>query len=83
EDVWRNAGFDKFESESLPPGVSDMESVQRVEELFADVLGGHKLVVNNSKWVTFRTIRNKTLVKENMALLGDSAHTAHFSIGSG
>ncbi|MEN8944909.1 MAG: FAD-dependent monooxygenase, partial [Candidatus Nanopelagicales bacterium] len=83
EDVWRNAGFDKFDSESLPPGVSDMESVQRVEELFADVLAGHKLVVNNSKWVTFRTIRNKTLVKENMALLGDSAHTAHFSIGSG
>jgi len=65
EDVWRNAGFDKFESESLPPGVSDMESVQRVEELFADVLGGHKLVVNNSKWVTFNYPKQDTRQREH------------------
>lgn len=83
EDVWRNAGFDQCESEELPPGVSDMRSVEKVAELFADVLQGHNLIVNNSKWVTFRTVRNKTLVKDNLVLLGDSAHTAHFSIGSG
>ena len=52
-------------------------------KFFADVLEGHDLIANNSKWIAFRTIRNKSLVYENLVLLGDSAHTAHFSIGSG
>ena len=60
-----------------------MESIERIGEIFADALDGGSLIANNSKWITFRTIRNKTLILKNMALLGDSAHTAHFSIGSG
>ena len=83
EDVWRAAGFDKGDPVSLPPGVSDKESIARIAEIFADVLDGHSLTANNSKWMTFRTIRNKTLVHDNLVLLGDAAHTAHFSIGSG
>jgi len=83
EDVWKAAGFDKVDADSLPPGVSDEESIARVKEIFADALDGHSLIANNSKWVTFRTIRNKTLVHKNLVLLGDAAHTAHFSIGSG
>jgi anthraniloyl-CoA monooxygenase len=83
EDVWHKAGFDKVDAASLLPGVSDTESIARVKEIFADVLQGHNLIANNSKWVTFRTIRNKTLAHENLVLLGDAAHTAHFSIGSG
>jgi anthraniloyl-CoA monooxygenase len=83
EDVWRAAGFDKVDGESLPPGVSDEESIARVAEIFSDVLDGHQLIANNSKWVSFRTIRNRTLVYDNLVLLGDAAHTAHFSIGSG
>jgi anthraniloyl-CoA monooxygenase len=83
EDVWHKAGFDKVDAASLLPGVSDTESIARVKEIFADVLQGHNLIANNSKWVTFRTIRNKTLAYENLVLLGDAAHTAHFSIGSG
>lgn len=83
EDVWRAGGFDKVDPYSLPPGVSDEESIARLGEIFADILQGHSLIANNSKWVSFRTIRNKTLVHENLVLLGDSAHTAHFSIGSG
>ena len=83
ENVWRAAGFDKVDAASLPPGVSDLESIERVGEIFSDVLGGHSLIANNSKWVSFRTIRNDTLVHRNLVLLGDAAHTAHFSIGSG
>jgi anthraniloyl-CoA monooxygenase len=83
EDVWRAAGFDAVDAASLPPGVSDEASIARVREIFSDILGDHSLVANNSKWVTFRTIRNQTLVHENLVLMGDAAHTAHFSIGSG
>lgn len=83
EDVWRAAGFDAVDAASLPPGVSDEASIARIKEVFADILGDHTLVANNSKWVTFRTIRNQTLVHENLVLMGDAAHTAHFSIGSG
>ena len=83
EGVWKAAGFDKVDAASLPPGVSDEESIARIGEIFAEDLAGGSLIANNSKWVTFRTIRNKTLVYKNMALLGDAAHTAHFSIGSG
>lgn len=83
EDVWRAAGFDAVDADSLPPGVSDEASIEKIREIFADILGDHSLIANNSKWVTFRTIRNRTLVHENLVLLGDAAHTAHFSIGSG
>lgn len=83
EDVWRKAGFDKVDPASLPPGVSDTESIAKVKRIFANVLQGHDLIANNSKWVTFRTIRNRTLAYKNLVLLGDAAHTAHFSIGSG
>jgi len=83
ENVWRKAGFDKVDASTLPPGVSDTESIGRVKEIFSDVLHGRSLVANNSKWVNFRTIKNKTLAYKNLVLLGDAAHTAHFSIGSG
>lgn len=83
EDVWRAAGFDAVDADSLPPGVSDEASIEKIREIFADILEGHSLIANNSKWVTFRTIRNRTLVHENLVLIGDAAHTAHFSIGSG
>ena len=83
EDVWQRAGFDKVDAATLPPGVSDMESIERIAEIFKDDIAGGNLVANNSKWITFRTIRNRTLVHKNMALLGDAGHTAHFSIGSG
>ncbi|MDP4803448.1 MAG: bifunctional salicylyl-CoA 5-hydroxylase/oxidoreductase, partial [Candidatus Nanopelagicales bacterium] len=83
EDVWRACGFDKVDANALPPGVSDEESIERLGEIFADILQGHSLIANNSKWASFRTIRNKTLVHDNLVLLGDAAHTAHYSIGSG
>ncbi|WP_432565186.1 bifunctional salicylyl-CoA 5-hydroxylase/oxidoreductase [Kineococcus sp. SYSU DK003] len=83
QDVWRRAGFDATEGETFPPGVSDEHAVERIREIFADELGGHQVLTNNSKWLNFTTVRNESWYHGNVVLLGDAAHTAHFSIGSG
>ncbi|MGV9776240.1 bifunctional salicylyl-CoA 5-hydroxylase/oxidoreductase [Streptosporangium sp. NPDC003464] len=83
EDVWRRAGFDATEGEVFPPGVSDDYAVARIKEIFADELRGHTVLTNNSKWINFTTVRNERWYAGNVVLLGDAAHTAHFSIGSG
>ena len=67
----------------LPPGVSDTASVEFCASLFADALEGHQVFANNSKWINFVTVRNRRWCADNVVLLGDAAHTAHFSIGSG
>ena len=53
------------------------------ETLFADVLNGHEVLTNRSLWRNFPTIKCETWHHENVVLLGDAAHTAHWSIGSG
>jgi anthraniloyl-CoA monooxygenase len=63
--------------------VSDEASIARVAEIFADELRGHRVLANNSKWLAFTTVRNERWHHGNVVLLGDAAHTAHFSIGSG
>jgi anthraniloyl-CoA monooxygenase len=83
ENVWQRAGFDAFADQALAPGESDEKSVRLVREIFDDVLDDHQLFVNNSKWINFSTVRNERWSHENVVLLGDAAHTAHFSIGSG
>lgn len=83
EEVWRAAGFDVFASQEFAPGESDEKSIERIRELFADVLDGYDLMANNSKWIDFITVRNERWRHDNIVLLGDAAHTAHFSIGSG
>ena len=82
-DVWQRAGFAESAVDTFPPGVSDQQSVARVQELIGDILDGHQVLVNNSKWQSFVTITNRTWRHGNVVLLGDAAHTAHFSIGSG
>ncbi|WP_420121576.1 bifunctional salicylyl-CoA 5-hydroxylase/oxidoreductase [Nakamurella sp.] len=83
EDVWRRAGFDATADQQFPPGVSDEYAVGRIKEIFADELAGHEVLTNNSKWLNFHTVRNRHWHDGNLVLLGDAAHTAHFSIGSG
>lgn len=83
EDVWRRAGLDRTEAESFPPGSSDEYAVARIAEIFSDELQGHSIVTNNSKWINFHTVRNERWYDGNVVLVGDAAHTAHFSIGSG
>ncbi|WP_068330000.1 FAD-dependent monooxygenase [Janibacter terrae] len=82
EETWRRAGLDKFDV-TQPPGPSDEKSRKYLEELFADEIDGQPLLVNNSRWGNFRTRRAASWHAGRLALLGDSAHTAHFSVGSG
>jgi len=81
EDVWRRAGF--AGAPDLAPGLSDEESIARIRGLCAGVLGGHEIFGNHSRWTSFTTVRCATWRHGNVVLLGDAAHTAHFSIGSG
>ncbi len=83
DDVWRRGGFAAAEAVALAPGESDMRSVEAIGEIFADVLDGGRVLANNSKWISFTTVRNERWCHDNLVLLGDAAHTAHFSIGSG
>ena len=83
ESVWQRAGFATLAGAELAPGQSDERSAGLVRELFADILDGHDVLLNNSRWVSFATVRNERWRHGNVVLLGDAAHTAHFSIGSG
>ena len=81
--VWEAAGFGEYANRAWAPGESDQQSIDKIRELFADVLDGHGVMANNSRWISFTTVRNEHWVHDNVVLLGDAAHTAHFSIGSG
>jgi anthraniloyl-CoA monooxygenase len=85
EAVWQAAGFSELAAAAgdLAPGDSDTASIERVAGLFGGVLGGHALLANNSRWLSFATLRCASWHDGNVVLLGDAAHTAHFSIGSG
>jgi anthraniloyl-CoA monooxygenase len=83
ERVWQRAGFAALAGRPFAPGDSDEESIASIRDLFADVLDGHEVMANNSRWVSFATVRTETWRHGNVVLLGDAAHTAHFSIGSG
>jgi anthraniloyl-CoA monooxygenase len=74
EDTWLRAGLDS---------AGEMESAAVCEAIFAEFLQGRTLLSNRSTWVSFVTVRNETWHDGKLALIGDAAHTAHFSIGSG
>ncbi|NUO44439.1 MAG: bifunctional salicylyl-CoA 5-hydroxylase/oxidoreductase [Streptomyces sp.] len=74
EEVWQAAGFAELDAQ---------ESLDRCAKIFTEALGGRPLRSNNSAWTTFRTVVNAHWSHGNTVLLGDAAHTAHFSIGSG
>ena len=63
--------------------MSSDETLDYVGEVFAQDLNGHKLLSNNSKWINFLLVKNRKWFFENVMLIGDALHTAHFSIGSG
>lgn len=84
EEVWQKAGLDKMEKE---------ESIAFCERLFAKYLDGNRLMSNAShlrgsaQWIKFPRVVCRTWVHHNgrapVVLMGDAAHTAHFSVGSG
>ncbi|RSD10263.1 FAD-dependent monooxygenase [Amycolatopsis eburnea] len=79
EDTWRRAGFD------VTPGDTDSDevSLQYLADAFAEQLRGHRLIGNRTRWSRFRTVHCERWSAGKTVLLGDAAHTAHFSIGSG
>jgi anthraniloyl-CoA monooxygenase len=74
EPVWRAAGLDSMDED---------ESRAFCEQLFANDLRGRELFTNRSVWLDFPKVTNRVWHDRHVVLLGDAAHTAHFSIGSG
>ena len=79
EASWRAAGLDRMDAD---------QTIAACETMFAEWLGGHKLMSNaahraSSPWTRFVRVRNARWFHDNVVLIGDAAHTAHFSIGSG
>src|SRR3989454_5153230 len=74
EATWRAAGMDRADEHA---------TLAFCEALFRDELAGRQLLTNRSVWRSFGTLRTEHWHHENVVLLGDAAHTAHFSVGSG
>jgi anthraniloyl-CoA monooxygenase len=74
EETWQASGLDEHDEPA---------TVAYLERLFRDELQGHGLIANRSVWRRFPTVRNTRWYSGNVVLLGDAAHTAHFSVGSG
>lgn len=72
--TFQRYGFDTMTEEA---------SAALCEDLFADVLDGASLITNKSIWRQFPRMWCPTWVHDRYVLVGDAAHTAHFSIGSG
>ncbi len=72
--AWRSSGL---------CDATEQETADFVAALFADELRGHELLINRSIWRRFPTIHCGRWSHENIVLLGDAVHTAHFSVGSG
>ena len=73
-ETWSNAGFSHMNDEATR---------NYLEKVFAPDLNGKPLLSNNSKWINFLLVKNAEWHHENVVMLGDALHTAHFSIGSG
>jgi len=72
--TWRRAGLDRADPE---------HSRRLCQQVFAATLDGASLIDNNSIWRRFPWVRNRRWSTGNVVLIGDAAHTAHYSIGSG
>ena len=79
EETWLAHGLDNAETD---------QTIAFCEKLFAPYLNGHRLMANSAHlrgrdWLNFTRVGNERWVYENVVLLGDAAHSAHFSVGSG
>ncbi len=74
EETWKAGGMDQ---------ASEADTAAYLTDLFAEELEGHELIANKSVWRSFPTIRCADWSADNVVLMGDAVHTAHFSVGSG
>jgi anthraniloyl-CoA monooxygenase len=76
--TWQALGLD-----SLP----SKDSVHLLETIFEHALEGHALISQSrgepARWMRFTQVTNQTWYHDNLVLLGDAAHTTHFTLGSG
>ncbi|MFD7122016.1 FAD-dependent monooxygenase [Streptomyces sp. NPDC059922] len=77
--TWAGLGLDR---------ASEADGLALLERLFAGPLDGHRLIGRSqtdgsAQWLNFRTLTNRTWHRGNLVLLGDAAHTTHYSIGAG
>lgn len=77
-----SAGFDTTTA-ATAWNESDETSLAYLQEAFAHSLEGHQLIGNRTKWMRFRTVTCERWSSDRVVLLGDAAHTAHYSVGSG
>uniref|UniRef100_A0AAU3HPY3 FAD-dependent monooxygenase n=1 Tax=Streptomyces sp. NBC_01393 TaxID=2903851 RepID=A0AAU3HPY3_9ACTN len=78
-ETWTGLGLDS---------AGEADGLALLEKLFAGLLNGHGLIGRAqpdgaAQWLTFRTLTNRTWHRGNLVLLGDAAHTTHYSIGAG
>ncbi|MFG2332454.1 FAD-dependent monooxygenase [Streptomyces sp. NPDC048604] len=78
-ETWSGLGLDRM---------NEADGLGALEKLFADILDGHPLIGRAQtddavQWLNFRTLTNETWHLGNLVLLGDAAHTTHYSIGAG
>ncbi|MGI5290013.1 FAD-dependent monooxygenase [Nonomuraea polychroma] len=78
-ETWAGLGFDR---------ANEADSLALLEKLFADILDGHPLIGQDNsgesaRWLNFRTLTNERWHHRNLVLIGDAAHTTHYSVGAG
>jgi len=73
-DTWEKAGF---------ASMTEDETRLYLEKVFAKDLGTNPLLSNRSLWINFLLVKNRHWMHDNIVIMGDACHTAHFSIGSG
>ena len=74
EETWQRAGLDELDEQG---------SLELCEGVFAEDLQGHRMLSNRSLWINFPWVQCRSWHADNLVILGDAAHTAHWSIGSG
>lgn len=72
-----------FETANTSSSGNDEESLDHLSDVYAHLLDGARLRGNRSTWSTFGHVRCKRWSHDNVVLIGDAAHTAHYSVGSG
>jgi len=73
-ETWHGHGFGDKDEQTY---------IAEIADVFREDLQGHPFIDNRSVWRRFPTVTNRTWIKDNVVLIGDAQHTAHFSIGSG
>lgn len=75
DETFESAGFDEAASED--------ETIDYLEELLANHLAGHDILSKEHRWRKFTLVRNRSWHHDNIVIIGDAAHTVHYTIGAG